>query len=278
MVYPSGFFGFIARKLRSRQVELESIIPEECSEECEDAGNIGDEDLKAKNGTNICAPDSALSIAFQDCEACCQRFCKVHNLTNQFIVPNYGRYLSVCKTDPDASASLLLASLSSVDASQTALQTSLADLGYNSSMPTTTTATAPASTMLAAESAGLGTTESASTSKTTSTNSRDLGVLIPAVVVPVVLIPLISLIAACLVMRRRRRRRLEYEQRAAGPSPFEGKAQLHRESFMPELDSATTTKSPMSPSPREIGIEELPAREPVEREMGASAIANGRET
>ena len=80
-------------------------------------------------------------------------------------------------------------------------------------------------------------------------------------------------------MRRRRRRRLEYELRAAGPSPFEAKAQFHG-AFKPELDAVSTIKSPVWPSPRDSAgeISELPAREPVAFEMdgNASVIASAR--
>ncbi|KAL4957048.1 hypothetical protein BDW69DRAFT_157090 [Aspergillus filifer] len=275
MVHLSRFLGFIARKLDRRQVEIESIVPGDCIEECGQAQGITDRDLQYRNGTDVCAPDSELSLKFSTCDTCCQEFRETHNITQEFIVPNYDRYLSLCPPDdPDYSTSLLLASLSSVDASRTALQTSLADLGYGSSTSPTPVSSSN-STTTPTESAGLSATNPDPSSEPTATNSRNLGVIIPAVVIPVVLIPLISLIAACLVMRRRRRRRLEYEQRAAGPSPFEGKVQFHG-ALKPELDAGNTLKSPSSPSPRDSEIVELPAREPVAIEMDASVIASAR--
>ncbi|KAL4959534.1 uncharacterized protein BDV14DRAFT_205608 [Aspergillus stella-maris] len=236
-----------------------------------EAQGITDSDLQYRNGTDVCAPDSKLSLKLSTCDDCCQEFRETHNITQEFIVPNYNRYLSLCpKNDPNYSASLLLASISSVDASRTTLQTS-----SSSAIPTpvsSPTSIAPT------ESAGFGAADSGSSSEAPPTPTRNLGVIIPAVVIPVVLIPLISLLAACLVMRRRRRRRLEYELRAAGPSPFEGKAQFH-EAFKPELDAVSKLKSAASPSLRDSAgaseIAELPAREPVAFEMVGGVGASG---
>ncbi|KAL4796704.1 hypothetical protein BDV19DRAFT_387895 [Aspergillus venezuelensis] len=211
------------------------------------------------------------------CEACLEENSK--NLTKVGYIWHNNWYLEQCEKNPDAAASQigsLLASLSSMDASRTALQTELAALGYNSSTPATSMTTEP--TTLPTETAGLPATIPDPAPEAPPTTTRNLGVIIPAVVIPVVLIPLISLLAACLVMRRRRRRRLEYELRAAGPSPFEGKAQFHG-AFKPELDAVSTIKSAVSPSLRDSAgeIAELPAMEPIALEMdgsvGASASA-----
>lgn len=201
---------------------------------------------------------------------------KSGNASDDLIPAGFDQFIDYCASQGNGTDQIdavavntLLASYSSLVASQSALEDALSSRGYNLSTTTDTpTTTTPETrpTLTASQTAGSGTDGP-------DTNSPNTKVIVPAVVVPVV-----CLIAAAAViwalMRRRRRRQMQ--QNNGDTDGFDGKAQLHADEFRPELEAVTIAKEKSTDPDENSVVAELPAREPVGNEMDATSQTEDR--
>ncbi|KAL4938720.1 hypothetical protein BDV06DRAFT_225729 [Aspergillus oleicola] len=163
----------------------------------------------------------------------------------------------------------LLSSLSSHASAQTALQETLSSAGIN--LITTSSLNETSSTIFSTDTTASQTETSQSDSTADSSSSPDVEVIVPAVVVPVVTISVGLAIAAFFFMRWRKKRRIALEQEGAMETDYEGKAELHADSFRAELGGVMMERELSGPL-RQDQIAELPAREPVGNGMDADNL------
>ncbi|KAL5050839.1 hypothetical protein BDW71DRAFT_203557 [Aspergillus fruticulosus] len=235
----------------------------------------------------LCAADSPFMDKYDQCTLCVERY--PTDTTNDTIpapVPDviassFSEFLEYCESLDNNTdiidVNSLLASWSSLAITQSAIQETLSSLGYTNFSTTATTMetaadasgleTAGTATPTATSVNGDGEVENGNGDETTPGSAGPpVGVIAPAVVVPVV-VCLVAAVIAWMFMRRRRKR-WEIEKAAATGDGFDGKAQLHADAFRPELDGlGTAKKNVLSVDEDEDGLAELPAREPVGAEM-----------
>ncbi|KAL2813357.1 hypothetical protein BDW59DRAFT_167540 [Aspergillus cavernicola] len=240
--------------MRRQSTEVpELIIPDVCYDDCNAPA------LEAQQqglSPSLCAPNSAFMGLYNTCVRCIERFSDDTTPQGNDSVPSFSYYLEYCNrlgnstnniTVPDISS--LLESWSSLASTQAALQASLSSLGVDLSTITsssgatsiTNTITAsPTNSASSTASATLGPPEVSSIPSSSPSNS-DAKIIAPAVVVPAVILVIAAVIAARTFMRRRHMQRVE-RGNIPGDS-YEGKAQLHADSFTAELDSTAIAKN-----------------------------------
>ncbi|KAL4782608.1 hypothetical protein BJX76DRAFT_287310 [Aspergillus varians] len=235
---------------------------------------------------SLCATGSEFMQAYLTCVNCLEDTLSTNETSggrpagNQ--ISNLNQIIGYCggeESGTDTGGALdinsLLSSWSALASTQSAIQATLSSLGYNfSTTPTgtgTRTGTGVASTTLLGTATATATaTATGGTDTGSDSSNSNVKVIVPAVVVPVVVVLIAAVVAAWVFMRRRQRRQ-GMEQNGVGKEEYEGKAQLHADSFRPELDSAMLVKA--TSTDRIDGVAELPAREPVGSEMDATTTS-----
>ncbi|KAL4928885.1 uncharacterized protein BDV17DRAFT_291212 [Aspergillus undulatus] len=288
MLYPSAFIDFIRRGIRRRstgsgQEVIEQSYPAACLDEC---SLSSEESQSVGNDPDICSPDSSFWHLYDGCTSCIEESISTGNSTGNSMGEQAGgnvneleQFADFCEAERNTTVSVrideLLSSWSSLASTQSVIQDMLSSLGYNSSSTTTTPNTSifHGSTTITATSTPTASDNQNETARApvSDSTSPNLGVIIPAIVVPVLIIPLASLFAACVVMGRRRRRRIEFEQRRAAGELYVGKAQHHADPAVAVVKNRASETSRTSAGE----IAELPAREPRGGRMDASS--NGRD-
>ncbi|KAL2870123.1 uncharacterized protein BJX67DRAFT_378661 [Aspergillus lucknowensis] len=255
--------------------EVPAVCFDDCNNAVLEAQNVG-------RVPELCAPDSTFTILREECASCITSQISNDNSSDgqsetDTLPPDFDQYIDYCESESDNPDSpdivSLLESWSSLAATQSAIQETLSSLGYNFLTTSTDVSTGTTSTTLPTTSTTLLPTASATGNPTESPNansqsstSPDIGVIVPAVVVPVVFVSLIAVFAAIFFLRRRRRQ-TALERERGRKSDYEGKAQLHADAFRPELDAVDAVKKIYPSELAQNEVAELPAREPVGSEM-----------
>ncbi|KAL2829426.1 hypothetical protein BDW59DRAFT_35739 [Aspergillus cavernicola] len=265
--------------------DTESSVPSVCFDDC---NNAAMEAQFVGRSASLCTPNSNFMNLYTHCISCIQENINTNDTASGLpagdTVPLLNQFIEYCDSlgnDTDIpEINSLLASWSALSQTQSALQESLASLGYNLTSSTVTisstdidrtTTTSPPPTSTLPSTASATDRDSQAETGSESSSSPDTKVIVPAVVVPIVVLLIAAVVAAWAFMDRRNKRRKAREELLDDGG--ETKAQLHADSFRPELEAIVTTKKGTDSS-NEGEIAELPAREPVGSEMPA----DGRDT
>ncbi|CBF84379.1 hypothetical protein AN9056.2 [Aspergillus nidulans FGSC A4] len=293
---PVGVFFniFALRRIRRRETTSSSTdldsqeIPNVCYETCN--GAFLEAAGRGKMAA-ICADGSTFSDLVDQCRQCIELFVNspssnsTASASSGSTTAELNEFIAYCDEQGGGSGNSnvtlvkeidsLLASYSSLSSSQSQLQASLSSLGYTGDFPELTSATATGD-VTASSTSMVGPTATAGgedrsfsneggtgTEDLPSSDTSDINIIAPAVIVPVFALLVGSVLAWALIRRRRKRQGTE-EIGAAGDS-FDDKAQLHADEFRPELDGLAIAKKRLVNMDEDLA--ELPAREPIGAEL-----------
>ncbi|KAL4804207.1 hypothetical protein BDV18DRAFT_161967 [Aspergillus unguis] len=284
MMSKASVFDILRRRVRRQQEQPTDVqeVPDLCYDVCTYAARIAQQTGRTPS---LCAADSSFMNSYETCTTCITVYTTGDagngtsaNETISFL----SGYINYCNNEGNGTDIVdikdLLASWSSLEQSQSQIVESLASAGVDvtttttsqNATATTTTGTSgavPSETGNAADSDPSSAAEA--TAADSSSSSDNIGVIVPAVVVPVVCV-LGAVVIAWVLLRRRKKRR-ELEAAKTDTDSNEGKAQLHADEFRPELSG--TAAAEMATDRDEGFVAELPARELV----GSELDARGRE-
>ncbi|KAL2848414.1 hypothetical protein BJY01DRAFT_246426 [Aspergillus pseudoustus] len=238
-------------------------IPAQCFDVCNSAAL---EAQHENNNATLCAPNSTFLNLLDSCSRCIEQNVAAGNGTAspETVAQDFQDWLGFCGSDNGNIGSPVVAILA----------------GYDFSTTATATITGDAQTNIAATPGGSSSTLTPTGSPTDTatingdgggdgSGSPDIGVLVPAVVVPGVVV--FVLLVGCAFMFRRRKQRIQIPRHGALGDGYETKAQLHADPFRSELDGRGLVAEAPSRSDGASTIAELPARELVGSEMDSTS-------
>ncbi|KAJ5151065.1 uncharacterized protein N7482_010317 [Penicillium canariense] len=238
-----------------------SEIPTACYNDCNDAAV----EVQSSDKTpSICDSNSKFLVGVGTCQKCIEQ--NSTTTYNDTILPSFEEFLNYCSQI--ASDQTQSAQIQSLLSQETAAQSALTGLGYSASR--TTTYAVPSLTDVPNWVTGY---QTGQPSVAGLENYSNVSTIVPAVVVPVVVVGL-TVALGFFFLRRRRNRKVDPVATDSSLPPID-KPQLHSDDFRPELDGAEGPKPyavrTFDLPPLEMPVQEDVRREDVARELEGNA-------